>query len=41
MDVKNKYKDLFGDKGTKNNYINPGIKKDLIVTNIAQSKRNQ
>ena len=22
-EVKNKYKDLFGDKGTKNNYINP------------------
>ena len=31
-EVKNKYKDLFSDKGTKNNYINSGIKKDLIVT---------
>ena len=31
-EVKNKYKDLFGDKGTKNNYINPSIKKNLIVT---------
>ena len=25
-------KDLFGDKGTKNNYINLSIKKNLIVT---------
>ena len=32
IEVKNKYKDLFGDKGTKNNYINPSIKKNLIVT---------
>ena len=31
-EVKNKYKELFGDKGTKNNYINPSIKKNLIVT---------
>ena len=31
-EVKNKYKNLFDDKRTKNNYINPGIKKDLIVT---------
>ena len=32
IEVKNKYKDLFGDKGIKNNYINPSIKKNLIVT---------
>ena len=32
MKLKNKYKDLFGDKGTKNNYINQGVKNDLIVT---------
>ena len=31
IEVKNKYKDLFGDKGTKNNYINP--KKWVNVSN--------
>ena len=31
-EVKNKYKELFGDKGTKNNYINPNNNKALIIT---------
>ena len=31
-EVKNKYKELFGDKGTKNNYIKLGMKKDLVIT---------
>ena len=31
-EVKNKYKDLFGDNGTKNIYIKSGIKKDLVIT---------
>ena len=31
-EVKNKYKELFGDKGTKNNYINPNNNKTLIIT---------
>ena len=31
-EVKNKYKELFGDKGTKNNYIIPNTNKNLIIT---------
>ena len=31
-EVKNKYKELFGDKGTKNNYINQNTNKNLIIT---------
>ena len=30
-EVKIKYKDLFGDKGTKNNYINPNNNKSLTI----------
>ena len=30
-EVKNKYKDLFGDKGTKNNYINPNNNNNLKI----------
>ena len=32
IEVKNKYKDLFGDKGTKNNYINSYNKNFLTIT---------
>ena len=31
-EVKNKYKELFSDKGTKNNYINQNNNKSLIIT---------
>ena len=31
-EVKNKYKELFGDKGTKNNYINPNNNNNLTIT---------
>ena len=31
-EVKNKNKELFGDKGTKNNYINQNNNKSLIIT---------
>ena len=31
-EVKNKYKELFGDKGIKNNYINPNNNNNLTIT---------
>ena len=32
--VKNKYKELFGDKGTKNNYINQNNNKSLTIAKV-------